>query len=278
MPGISTFYFAREIGLWPYALRAVQWQFKKRLMSERVSVLLPTGLILRTPPEFAVASEIFITNCDVDWGGEEVLRKCVSAQSTVFDVGANIGYYSLYFAPLVKSVVAFEFDPVVLPVLRENARRADNVSIIPQPAYDEITDIRYSGGGRTSAHLTVQANDSKALRTTTVDAEWIRLGAPEVSVIKIDAEGSDFKVLLGCAQVIAACAPVVFAELNDSATLAGVFRWATKNRYNVYAHVRDHRGHPKARLKEFGIQDAHRYWKLLYLVPVRHEALFRALC
>jgi hypothetical protein len=47
---------------------------------------------------------------------------------------------------------------------------------------------------------------------TTLDAEWIAAGRPEVSALKIDVEGGELDVLRGASELLASQRPAVLLE------------------------------------------------------------------
>jgi hypothetical protein len=66
----------------------------------------------------------FVTNADVDWGSEQLLFRLLSGKGAFLDVGAHIGYYSLYMLPRVETVDAFEPDPRVRALLEKTSARS----------------------------------------------------------------------------------------------------------------------------------------------------------
>jgi len=119
------------------------------------------------------ASEVFVTNCDIDWGSESLLADCLDSTGDFIDVGAHIGYYSLYMLPRVRSAHAFEPDPRVLPSLERNLGPYQNTKIVRAAVAEapgerkfqlghtpEVSSLR-SDGDAVSGGVTV--------KTTTID-------------------------------------------------------------------------------------------------------------
>jgi hypothetical protein len=94
--------FIREVGAAKWLLRKFVREFWKRVLKR--------DNFLRLPKENHYSSDIFVTNCEIDWGAERVLSKHLEKNGVFLAVGAHMGYYSLYVLPLVKAVYAFEPD------------------------------------------------------------------------------------------------------------------------------------------------------------------------
>lgn len=140
------------------------------------------------------------------------------------DVGANIGLMSvpiLLTLPDVR-VVSFEPSPSTFPYLEQTwanspfrsrwqilAKAVGNRSgesdfFVAEPkfgAFDATVDTGRGG-----------AKHSIKVPITTLDAEWVALGRPATSAIKIDIEGSDLDVLAGGQECISATKPYILIE------------------------------------------------------------------
>lgn len=141
-----------------------------------------------------------------------------------FDVGANIGLMSvpiLLTLPSVR-VVSFEPSPSTFPYLEQTCVNSD---------FRSRWQILAKAVGRASGESDFFVADAKfgafegAVDTgrggakhlikvpiTTLDAEWVTLGRPAISAIKIDIEGSDLDVLAGGQECIAATMPYILIE------------------------------------------------------------------
>jgi len=83
----------------------------------------------------------------MDWGAEELFARFASQNSDFIDVGAHIGYYSMYLHPLVRNVYAFEPDPRNLTDLAANAASASNIEVVESAASSHTgTGQLYVGG------------------------------------------------------------------------------------------------------------------------------------
>lgn len=144
------------------------------------------------------------------------------------DIGAHYGYFSLLASALVGSsgkVVAFEAAPATFPVLKTNTRGATNVSAhhlalsdsdallsfyeFPN-LYSEYNtfDISQFEGEKWFARYAPKMVKIPAVRLDTFLAET----GVRPTMLKIDVEGAEDKVVLGAQTSLAAQAPVVILE------------------------------------------------------------------
>jgi FkbM family methyltransferase len=147
-----------------------------------------------------------------------LLRALLEPGMTFFDVGANVGYFSLLAAHAVGvagRVVSFEPDPRVFEVLRENVRmnELDRVELLNVAAAEDVGRATLVGhpdhaDNRGVSRLgSARAGDrSFDVATTSVEEVRTRRGIKTVDVVKIDVEGAELRVLKGMAAGLATAA------------------------------------------------------------------------
>lgn len=164
----------------------------------------------------------------------DVFLRAVRDGDTVFDVGANVGFFTLlgaFLAGPTGRVVSFEPAAENLRRLAANIALNDvaNITVVEQPVSDGIEDTAFhlnsdnAGGHSLWAPGNFPANAksreaprSIAMRTTTIDAEVARLNLAPPRVIKIDTEGAEHKVLAGAAGLLQGRkVPYIVAELHE---------------------------------------------------------------
>jgi FkbM family methyltransferase len=138
-------------------------------------------------------------------------RGQISDSSVCFDVGANIGYYSLLFASLNRSGSVHSFEPVPLNyhLLSINALlngfanlHANLCAIAEKEGSAELTistDSAYSSlmhAGRKPV-----ANKIRSALTT-IDAYCSKHDIGRIDVLKVDVEGAEGNVLSGAHEVL----------------------------------------------------------------------------
>ena len=148
----------------------------------------------------------------------------VCSGMVVFDVGANIGIYSLLSARSVGSagcIHAFEPTPFVANRLRDNVRlnKFQNIIVNQVALSDQVgatefyvheEDDRSSLGAVSTKTITVQ--------TITLDEYVQRARIPHIDLMKIDVEGAEVKVLRGAQALLSRRdAPAMMLEFNPSA-------------------------------------------------------------
>ena len=161
------------------------------------------------------------------------LRAAVEPGDTVFDVGANIGFFSTLFSRWVGAggrVIALEPEPENLGLLRRNLdrNRCANVTVhaaaagaLPGTAHfsiDRATGATgHLGQEPTTGELSLGSGRVRLIETKveTIDALVERLDAPP-RVIKLDIEGGEIHALEGAARTLADHRPIVVSELNGA--------------------------------------------------------------
>jgi FkbM family methyltransferase len=230
--------FIREVGPFQWIFRTGIRQFYKRVLKREHKMRLPTGEWITIPIDSRGGSEVFITGGNVDWGSEKLLYSLIGGNGVFLDVGANIGYYSLYFAPKVSSVFSFEPDPRVRLSLERNVRNKSKIEVIPYAVGATEGKARFVLEQDSEiSHLSAIGGDNDKqieVEVTTIDA-FVAARRLKVEAIKIDAEGHDIEVIKGALTTLTEQKPVVLMECEPDTDL---FRIARKLSYRVFAYAR----------------------------------------
>jgi FkbM family methyltransferase len=143
----------------------------------------------------------------------EALR-LVRSDTVVFDVGANVGLYSLLFARACRKVYAFEPVPGNLAWLARNLawNRVSNVTVLPWAAGAESGLTAFAEGEHHSEGR-VDASGAMPAFAVSLDAFAARYGA-EPSLIKIDVEGGELDVLRGAIGILRARQPAILLSTH----------------------------------------------------------------
>ncbi len=161
------------------------------------------------------------------------LRRHVTPDATCFDIGANIGLYSLALSTLAPEgrVYAFEPSPGTFDFLGRNlATNAVAHASAFQMALGEHADSTvhfhdipfFTAGSFTvedGSFLTSEVLGSTYLDapSTTLDAFVAEHGVERVDVVKIDVEGGELAVLEGARSTLETFRPTVLTEFNSFA-------------------------------------------------------------
>lgn len=152
---------------------------------------------------------------------QEALRRTVGPGVTFWDVGANVGFFSLLAARLGGTVHAFEPVRENVEVLAGNIRENglnDRIHVHPVAVAAEpgrasllvVEDPSWS-------HLADRGRHPRTREE--VDVEVVTLDGLELSppdVVKIDVEGSEIDVLEGMRRTIERHRPAVVCELHGT--------------------------------------------------------------
>lgn len=135
---------------------------------------------------------------------------------TFYDVGANVGFFSLLAAAAVGpagSVVAFEPLPRNLALLRRHLdlNHVRHAVVVPAAVADAsgTADLETSGGPAQSR----LGREGVRVDLVTLDA-FVRSGGPPPQVVKIDVEGAETRVLAGARDLLARHAPLLFLSTH----------------------------------------------------------------
>jgi FkbM family methyltransferase len=134
-------------------------------------------------------------------GKQKVFETLITPGSVVFDIGANVGFYTLLASVLVgRSGHVYAFEPVQRNVgyLRRHIalNHVNNVTVIDSAVSDVTGTARFVvSGGSAIGSLSEQGEVEVA--TLALDDFDSAQGTRARSHLKIDVEGAEFKVLRG---------------------------------------------------------------------------------
>jgi FkbM family methyltransferase len=152
------------------------------------------------------------------------LRQLITPGSCVVDVGANIGYFTLYFASWMQNggkVLAIEPEAVNYARLQRAVSRAGLDSIVETVCVAAAETV---GNGLLEINP-VHPGDHKLgtsgvpVVTSTIDSLLAERDWPEVSLLKVDVQGAEARVLAGALETINRFRPALFLEVDDEALM-----------------------------------------------------------
>ena len=143
---------------------------------------------------------------------------------TFYDIGANIGFFSLLAARLVGkegSVIAFEADPQVAERLRENITQNDfsSVTVEEKAVWKETTTISFvradpnSSPDRGLGHVDMSPTAGNVLSVQAVSLDDFVSNSPAPDFLKCDVEGAEVEVFLGARHLLNQKRPGILCEL-----------------------------------------------------------------
>jgi FkbM family methyltransferase len=159
----------------------------------------------------------------------------IKEKAIMFDIGANIGIFSLSYAALFKTAQVYSFEPVpfIYETLEKNFSAnpelsshihpfnfgLSNTSVemelsIPAKSqhqrYDSENDLNC---GLFSIHG--EGEDKILGKFMTLDSFFKEQKLERIDFMKIDVEGHEFEVLEGAKETIAQFNPIIFMEFNE---------------------------------------------------------------
>lgn len=151
---------------------------------------------------------------------QNALADSVKAGDVVYDVGAHIGFFSIGAARLGARVFAFEPSPENAARLRRNVQlNAADVDVVEAAAWDRDDGVQLVAGGSDSEW---RAQEGGPVESLTLDR--FALSHPAPSLVKIDAEGAEARVLRGARELLRTSRPMIVCELHDAAARAEIER------------------------------------------------------
>lgn len=157
-------------------------------------------------------------------GKQRAFAACLAPGAVVFDIGANVGFYTLLASRLVAQggqVVAFEPLPRNAGLLRAHVEMnaCENVVIFEAAVAGHCGRVSFSHGHHPSEGFISEYGDAEV---AAVSLDGLVLGgrARPPDLIKVDVEGAEFDVLSGGRALLERHRPAIFLATHG----AGVHR------------------------------------------------------
>lgn len=159
---------------------------------------------------------------------QNALEMLVQEGMVVYDIGANVGFFTVLLAKLVGpsgQVFAFEPLPENARQIQYNARlngftniRVDLAAVgdASGTAAFRVTDFSTTGKLRSVGTVDVQTDEIGA-KTRVLDTLVFQSEIPAPSLIKIDAEGGEVGILKGAEKILQKARPILLIELHSTA-------------------------------------------------------------
>lgn len=175
---------------------------------------------------FAWGRRVFFTLYDIykarmEAGEIDALRRWVPAGARVVDVGANVGFFAMRFAEWVGAggqVIALEPESRNHQELQRRVNDAGRAAVVV--VHRAVAD-RHDGEVRLEVNPDHPGDhkigdDGIAVKAWAVDSLCLPDGRP-VTLIKIDVQGAELRVLEGAKGVLMRDRPALFVELDPRA-------------------------------------------------------------
>lgn len=183
---------------------------------------------------------------------QNLLKKLCGPASVFYDIGSNLGFFSLGVAQATRpsgKVIAFEpelencvrFNEMVI---RNNLQ--DRIELVQAAVWSYTSaGVPFKRGIPPRAHGGVLADgispvlaEGETLMVPAVSLdEFVRNGRPAPDVVKIDVEGGESEVLKGAAEVFCRAAPALICEVHCEPAAEWITNWLTGKGYFMDWHV-----------------------------------------
>lgn len=169
----------------------------------------------------------------------------LNRDGTYIDIGGNVGNHSIFFAKLCPSTRVMTFEPAknALSFLR------DHIMMNKLQEKVEVYDYGLSDSEGISTFM-FRGRREVEIRTKVFDRIEEFRDISDVTIMKLDTEGSEARIISGCRAMIRRCMPVIFCEANSDEHFFAVLK---ELKPLGYEHIRrvSRRGSP---MYEFSAQ------------------------
>lgn len=161
----------------------------------------------------------------------EIFIRLIKKVNTFYDIGANIGYYSLIAAMENRNITVVGFEPASGPLFyfKENVKinnfsniKVESLALSDKEGEIDFYEIRnkkykylehnLAGESNAGSKTTGRNYVLKRIVSTTLDNYVSRTGEKRIDLIKMDTEGTENMILEKSANVLREMKPVIICE------------------------------------------------------------------
>lgn len=165
------------------------------------------------------AEKYFLVGADFERALVPSVRASLTGASVVYDIGANVGFWSLIFARLCPAGAVYAFEPSLINYERlvTNTASAPNLRAIRAAVSDANGSARFSESGSTS-----RIRSDGEIEVPKIRLDDLDLPAP--SLLKLDIEGDAGAALCGAMNLIRRKRPAILCEIHGPAERRAIER------------------------------------------------------
>lgn len=234
----------RKPELWRALPAALYRQARLRSGSLPASVItrLPGDTQIEVDSRDPMGKAIYLYGC-YEYEVTQLVRDLITPQTVFFDVGANIGYYSLLAASRAKLVFAFEPMKAIFDRLAKNVKRngLSNVTMVNAAVSDRDGDdtIFTQPSSNNTGLASLQASEGavpESVPAVTLDTLIREHRLARVDLMKVDIEGAEVRAFEGGRELLSPSdAPDVIFEAHAG---SGAADWLSQHGYVIYQFKR----------------------------------------
>ncbi len=163
----------------------------------------------------------------------EMMLKLVPKNAIIFDIGANIGWFSFLFAANDSTAHVYSFEPVPSTyeqlVLNHSLNGFDNITLNNFGFSDQEDELIFyfypeGSGNASSVNVSDRADVTEVRCRVKILDEYFRSLSEKIDFIKCDVEGAELLVFKGAEKTLAEYKPIVFSEI--------LRKWSAKFNYH----------------------------------------------
>jgi FkbM family methyltransferase len=181
----------------------------------------------------------------------ELLNEKLREKKCFVDVGAHLGYFSLFASKKFPSckIYSFEMDKINFNLLKENVEinNSKNVDIFNLGIFDKTGEVkmrRDSDNPLSNLNLLGESDNQyekkiSYIKTVSLDDFFANKNIlPDI--VKIDVEGAEMKVLEGMKNLLKTKKPLIFLEVhpdtlyNFDSSVKKILSYLVDNKYIIY--------------------------------------------
>lgn len=237
-------------------------KFKRKIISFKGSFLVQSSdgasFFLYNPP-YNLETTIYWQGIDnISWEKKtrEVWNNLCRYSNTIFDIGANSGFFSISakaYNPK-SSVYAFEPQPNVFEILRKNNEinkfdiicsnlaLSDNEGIFPFYNYGENTFTKNNTtAGSLNSNWRIKKQHSIDVKVVTLNSFIEENSIDKIDLMKIDVETLEYEVLMGFNKYLFVFEPIIILEVINFKLGQKVKALFVGREYSFY-HINEDKG------------------------------------
>jgi FkbM family methyltransferase len=163
----------------------------------------------------------------------DMILRLIPKNGTIFDIGANMGWYSLLIAKLNKNLKIHAFEPIpqTYNYLSKNVKenKLDNIELHNFGLSNENKELIFytypeGSGNASTANLSERNNVNEIKCLVRKLDDFVMEKNLNVDFIKCDVEGAELLAFLGAEKTLLKNKPIIFTEM--------LRKWAAKFNYH----------------------------------------------
>lgn len=149
-----------------------------------------------------------------------ICKKFINENSTILDIGANIGVHTIFFSNIAVQGLVFSIEPQksVFAILLENTKILKNVVTL-NIAVSNSLGLEDFYVAKDDAYSSLKNTKRKALKrvdkVVTVPLDTLMNAFGKIDLVKIDVEGFETEVVKSMSLIIEKYRPIFFIEIYE---------------------------------------------------------------